>query len=134
MAATDSTFVHRGDRGAETVIYIPSAVRGSVTVTGAATMDTVILNRDGSRIAYVAPTGRLGYGVTVGSPGTALIGTVRTAAVAPVPPISEQQAREVADQAISQAQTSSNPMIARNAALASTLGTLLLGPSDPAAS
>jgi hypothetical protein len=134
MAATDSAFVHRGDRGAETVIYIPSVVRGSVTVTGAATKDTVILNPDGSRIAYVAPTGRLGYGVTVGSPGTALIGAVRTAAVAPLPPISEQQAREVAEQAIFQAQTSSSPMIASNAALAGTLGTLLLGPSDPAAS
>ncbi|MGO8870088.1 MAG: cellulase family glycosylhydrolase [Acidimicrobiales bacterium] len=133
MAATDSTGVPVGDRGAETVVYIPSTVGGAVTVTGAAILDTVVRTPDGSRIAYVAPTGTSNYGVTVGSPGTALIGAVSSEATNPLPAISEAQARQVAEQAIAEALASSNPTIAGNAGLAGTLGTLLLGTSDPAA-
>jgi hypothetical protein len=58
---------------------------------------------------------------------------VRTAAVSPLPPITELQARQVAEDALTLAKASTNPSIAGNAALAGTLGALLLGSTDPAA-
>ena len=70
MEATGSGAVRRGDRAAETAVYISSTVRGDVKVTGAAVLDATVINPDGSRLAYVAPTGDSGYGVTVGSPST----------------------------------------------------------------
>jgi hypothetical protein len=63
MRATSSFRVVPGDRSAETEIYIPPLVRGQVTVDGAAMLDTVVTNPDGSRIAYVATTGGGAYGV-----------------------------------------------------------------------
>ena len=68
MAAAGTGRVRRGDRAAETVVYIPPSVKGSVAVSGAAELDTVVVNPDGSRIAYVAPTRNSGYGLTVGGP------------------------------------------------------------------
>jgi endoglycosylceramidase len=133
LSARDAHKVDRGDRSAETTIYIPSSVHGSVAVTGAAVLDTVVRNDDGSRLAYVAPTGRSGYGITVGAPGAALANEVRTAAASPLPPITEPQARQVAEDALARAKASTDPSIASNAALAGTLGALLLGPTDPAA-
>jgi endoglycosylceramidase len=133
MAATDARPVKRGDRAAETVVFIPSSVGGSVSVTGAARLDTVVRNPDGSRTAYVAPRGGAAYGVVVGAATPALIDAVRTAAASPLPPISEPQARQAAEHALSQAEASTNATIASNAALAGTLGALLLGPTDPAA-
>jgi len=41
-------------------------VRGAVSVSGAARLDTVVMNPDGSRLALVAPTGAGHYGVRVG--------------------------------------------------------------------
>jgi hypothetical protein len=133
MAATDPRPVRRGDRAAETVVYIPRRVPGSVSVTGAARLDTVVRNPDGSRMAYVAPTGRAGYGVAVGPAGRTMSKAVRAAGLSPLPPISESAARQVAEHALSQAEASSNASIASNAALAGTLGSLLLGTTDPAA-
>ncbi len=60
--------VHRGDRGAETLVYIPATVHGAVTITGGAVLDTVTSNPDGSRYAYVAPTGDSRYEIKVGRP------------------------------------------------------------------
>jgi len=133
MAATGAGKVRRGDRNAETVVYIPSSAHGSVNVTGAAVLDTVTTNPDGSRDAYVAPDGSSNYGVEVGHPTTLLIAAVDAAAAHPLPPISEPQARQLAEQVITQSEQSSNKNIASNAALASSLATLLLGTTDPAA-
>ena len=133
MAAAGTAAVRRGDRGAETVVYIPAGVAGAVTVDGGATLDTVVRNPDGSRTAYVAPTGGSRYGVEVGSPGASLVATVDAAAADPLPPIGEPQARQAAEQAIAAAARSSTPSIAAKAALATTLAGLLLGTSDPAA-
>ena len=66
MRATSMVPVQPGDRGHETIVYVPPLVRGNVTVDGAARLDTVVTNPDGSRDAYVAPTGAGTYGVTVG--------------------------------------------------------------------
>jgi endoglycosylceramidase len=134
MAASGTVGVHRGDRDAETVVYIPDTVRGPVGVTGAAALDAVVDNPDGSRDAYVAPTGTGRYGVEVGVPAPSLVAAVDAAAASPPPPISEPVARQEAEQVIAQAEQSSDPAIAENASLASTLATLLLGTSDPAAS
>ena len=109
------------------------AVKGSVAVSGAAELDTVVVNPDGSRIAYVAPTRSSGYGLTVGGPANALVESVNAEAAAPLPPIGEVQARQAAEATIAQAKASSDPTIASNAALAGTLASLLLGTSDPVA-
>ncbi len=132
MVATDSSPIRRGDRSAETAIYIPNTVQGRVEVSGAAMLDTVVQNPDGSRLAYVAPTGGSEYGVTVGGPDATLQRAVAAAAVAPPQPISEPQARQVTEGALSQAADSSNPAIKGNAALAADLAGMLLGTSDPA--
>jgi endoglycosylceramidase len=67
MAATSGTRVNPGDADRETDVYIPPLVRGAVAVTGAAVLDTVRTNPDGSRDAMVAPTGDGPYGAQVGS-------------------------------------------------------------------
>jgi endoglycosylceramidase len=133
MVASGATDVRRGDRNAETVVYIPSTVHGTVNVTGAATLDTVTGNPDGSRDAYVAPTGSSDYGVQVGSPGASVLAAVDAAAATPLPPISEAQARQEVEQVVAQAGRSAVPSIASNAALADTLASILLGTTDPAA-
>lgn len=66
MNAADGTRVRRGDRGRETMVYVPPGVPGAVGVTGAAALDTVVSEPDGSRLLYVAPTGGGAYAVTVG--------------------------------------------------------------------
>ncbi len=134
MMATDSGPVRRGNRAKETVVYIPSTLHGRVGVSGAAVIDAVVQNPDGSRLAYVAPTGGSEYGVTVGGPDPALQRAVADAAVAPPQPISEPEARQAAEQALSQAAGSSDPNVKSNAALAADLAGMLLGTSDPAGS
>ena len=54
-----------GDRSHETEVYIPPLVRGTVSISGAAQLDAVVTNPDGSRLAYVAPTGHGAYGAAV---------------------------------------------------------------------
>ncbi len=132
MLATDSSRARRGNRSAETVVYIPSTVHGRVAVSGSSTLDAMVQNPDGSRLAYVAPVGHGGYGVTVGGPDAMLQQAVAAAATAPPAPISESQARQITEEALSQAASSSNPTIKGNAALASALADTLLGASDPA--
>ena len=73
MVAAGGGVVHHGDRGAETLVYIPATVHGSVTVTGGAILDKVTSNPDGSRDAYVAPTGRSRYGIEVGMPSSSMV-------------------------------------------------------------
>jgi hypothetical protein len=65
MTATSTRPVTPGSSDQETVVYIPPLVRGGVTVDGAARVDQVVTNPDGSRDAYVAPTGGGTYGVRV---------------------------------------------------------------------
>ncbi len=132
MLATDSSPVRRGNRSAETTVYIPSTVHGRVAVSGSASLDAVVQNPDGSRLAYVAPGGHGGYGITVGGPDATLEQAVAAAATTPLAPISEPQARQVTEKALSEAASSSNPTIKGNAALAAALADTLLGTSDPA--
>ena len=67
----------------------------------------------------------------VGPDGTSVASVTLRLADHPLAPISEPQARAIALQALAVAEASSNPQIKRNAALAGTLATLLLGSSDP---
>jgi hypothetical protein len=63
MTAASRTPIAPGSRDHETEVYIPPLVRGSVSVSGAAVLDVVQSQPDGSRIAYVAPTGAGAYRV-----------------------------------------------------------------------
>ena len=65
MTATASTPVTPGDEHRETLVVIPPGLGGVPTTTGAAVLDRVVDNPDGSRWVWVAPTGGA-YGVDVG--------------------------------------------------------------------
>jgi endoglycosylceramidase len=65
MSAGSRTRVVPGTLALETEVYIPPLVRGVVSVHGAAVLDTVQDNPDGSRLALVAPTGGGTYAVNV---------------------------------------------------------------------
>jgi endoglycosylceramidase len=65
MMAKDPNRVAIGDRLDETVVSIPAAATGSVSVGGAARLDAVVANPDGTRYAYVAPTGGGAYSVAI---------------------------------------------------------------------
>jgi endoglycosylceramidase len=65
MSASDSQRVPRGARDRETVVYLPATLTSPVHVTGAAVLDEVVAQPDGSRLAYVAPTGAGAYGLTL---------------------------------------------------------------------
>ena len=124
-------------------LYVPATVTGPVRVSGDATLAAVVRAPDGSRLVFVGPTGRRcrqpcgrppsagRYDVTVGIGGPAMAEAVLHLADAPLPPISEPQARAVALHALAVAETSSNHQIKKNAALAAALATLLLGTTDP---
>jgi hypothetical protein len=66
MSASSSRRVRAGRREQETVVYVPGSVTGAIAVSGAAQLDAVVVNPDGSRGVYVAPTGGGLYGVAVG--------------------------------------------------------------------
>jgi hypothetical protein len=66
MRATSRSSVKPGARDLETEVYIPPTDSGPVSVNGAATLDAVVRNPDGSRLALVAPIGAGTYGVGVG--------------------------------------------------------------------
>jgi hypothetical protein len=132
MVALGEGKVSRGDRSAETLLYIPTTVHGSVSVSGGATLDTVTTNPDGSRYIYVAPTGSTQYEISVGTPSSSMVASVGAAAKNPPQPITEPEARQAVEQFITQAEQSPSNSIAGNAHLAGTLATLLLGNSDPA--
>jgi hypothetical protein len=65
MTAASRSPIAPGSRANETEVYIPPLVRGSVSVSGAAVLDVVQSQPDGSRIAYVAPNGAGTYRVEV---------------------------------------------------------------------
>ncbi len=66
MSAFSTTKVTPGHGDQETEVYVPPLVRGTVSVSGAAVLDTIVTNPDGSREAFVAPTGGGAYGVREG--------------------------------------------------------------------
>ncbi|MHB8594914.1 MAG: cellulase family glycosylhydrolase, partial [Acidimicrobiales bacterium] len=66
MRATDEHGVTPGTTDEETILYVPSSVTGTASVHGAALLDTVTFNPDGSRLVLVAPTGHGAYGVSIG--------------------------------------------------------------------
>jgi hypothetical protein len=47
------------------VVFVPATVTGAVNVSGAAVLDRVVTEPDGTRFAYVAPTGPGAYAVGV---------------------------------------------------------------------
>ncbi|HEY1989791.1 MAG TPA: cellulase family glycosylhydrolase [Acidimicrobiales bacterium] len=65
MSAISRSAVKPGARDLETEVYIPATDSGSVRVNGVATLDAVVQNPDGSRLAWVALTGAGTYGVEV---------------------------------------------------------------------
>ena len=81
----------------------------------------------------MAPTGTSRYGIEVGKPSGSMVAAVNSAAVHPLPPISEPQARQMVEQFITRAKQSPDSTIAGNAGLVDTLAGLLLGTTDPAA-
>ena len=66
MTASSSQPVRPGPHAVETDVYVPRTVLGPVSVVGAAVLDRVVSNPDGSRDALVAPTGAGSYSVAVG--------------------------------------------------------------------
>jgi hypothetical protein len=127
MVATDASAVHVGDRAAETTVYLPVRAGHQVVVSGAAVLDAVVSRPDGSRLAYVAPTGRGRYTVRVGPPDP----TVQSAAVqrasSPLAPITEPQARAQLQAGLAQIAMSNNPKIRSAAGEAPALLGALFG-------
>jgi endoglycosylceramidase len=66
MHATADHPVRRGDTTRETVVFIPAAATGAVSVSGLAVVDRVVTEPDGTRLAYAAPTAAGAYSVAVG--------------------------------------------------------------------
>jgi hypothetical protein len=65
MTASSSRPVMPGDRARETVVRLPAPAGGQVHISGAARLDAVVGDGTGARLAYVAPTGRGTYSVSV---------------------------------------------------------------------
>jgi endoglycosylceramidase len=65
VSAASDQRVRLGDQRRETLVYLPPTVRGQVSVTGAAVLDRVVLNPDGSRLVQVAPSGNGEYALSV---------------------------------------------------------------------
>ena len=65
MEANATQPVAPGTTGRETAVFIPAHVDGAPWVTGAAVLDREVALPDGSRMVYVAPTGRGDYTVSV---------------------------------------------------------------------
>jgi hypothetical protein len=133
MLATSTEAGRRGDRQTDTVIAVPSSVRGAVKVSGAAALDSVVTRPDGSRLAYVRTTasGAVHYGVTVGRASLSLIARVAAAASSPLPPISEPMARAMAEEALDSEAHSPDASIRSTAQLVQGLAGLVLGSTDP---
>jgi endoglycosylceramidase len=133
MSATDSVAVPVGSKSSETIIYLPASVKSAVTVGGSAKLDATTRAPDGSRLAFVAPSGgpNGAYSVSVGTPSSSMKSTVEAAAANPLPPISEPNARQVVAATIAAAPNSPNAKVRSNASEVSLLESLLLGSSDP---
>jgi endoglycosylceramidase len=127
--------VATGDHGAETLVYIPPGVPGTVSVSGQAKVDTVVTEPDGSRLASIAPQAdptpnlyslrAVDYTVTVGNVA------VPSQPLTPLKPIGELQARAAVTTALADAAASTDPAIKAKAALAGALAGFIFGPSDP---
>jgi hypothetical protein len=133
MVATSSAAGQRGNRSTDTVIFIPSTVHGAVHVTGAAAVDAVTTRPDASRLAYIRTTkpGSARYGVTVGQAPSALTSRVAAEAATPLQPISEQEARAMAESALDAETHSPDAAIRSTAQLVKGLAGIVLGSSDP---
>jgi endoglycosylceramidase len=138
MWATSTAAGTRGDHQTDTTLFIPSTVHGSVHVTGAAALDSVVTRPDGSRLASVTTTlpspagpGADGYGVTVGRASKALIAQVAGEAANPLQPISEPAARAAAEAALTAETHSPNASIRSTAQLVEGLAGIVLGSTDP---
>jgi hypothetical protein len=133
LSATDPLAVLVGAKSKETTIYLPANVKGAVTVGGSAKLDTTTRAPDGSRLAFVAPSGGPSgaYSIAVGTPSSSMKSTVEGAAISPLPPISEPDARQVVAATIAAAPSSPNAKVRSNASEVSLLESLLLGTTDP---
>jgi len=138
MVATSTTAGRSGDHQTDTMVFIPSTVRGAVRVSGASRLDSVVTRPDGSRLAYVTTTlpGPAGpsanrYGVTVGPASKALMARVAAEASSPLQPISEPAARAAAEGALTAEASSPNASIRSTAQLVEGLASIVLGPTDP---
>jgi hypothetical protein len=133
MSATDPAAVPIGTTSKETTVYLPPNVKGTVTIGGSARLDTTTRAPDGSRVAFVAPSGGANgaYTISVGNPSASMKSSVEAAAANPLPPISEPAARQVVAATIAAAPSSSNPKVRSNASEVSLLESLLLGTTDP---
>ena len=65
MHATADRAVRRGDASRETVVFLPATATGAVSVAGAARLDRVVTEPDGTRLAYAAPTAEGAYSLSV---------------------------------------------------------------------
>jgi endoglycosylceramidase len=65
MHATADRAVAAHQTDAETIVFIPATVSGAVTVSGVAVLDRVVVQPDGTRLAFVRPTAAGGYAVAV---------------------------------------------------------------------
>jgi hypothetical protein len=90
-------------------------------------LDAVISRPDGSRLAYVAPTGAGRYMVTVGSPSPTVTATVAQRSTVALAPITEPQARALLESSLRQFEASGDAKVRANAALAPVLLAELLG-------
>jgi endoglycosylceramidase len=136
MVANSTGAGRRAQYSSDTVVFIPSTVRGTVGVSGTAALDAVVSRPDGSRIAYVtakSPGVAARYEVTVGIPPDSLRARVLHEAANPVPPIPEPTARAMAENALTVEAQSPNPSIRSTAQLIEGLAAIVLGTSDPGA-
>jgi endoglycosylceramidase len=133
MVATSTAVGARGNRSTDTVIFIPSTVHGAVRVTGAAAVDVVQTRPDGSRLAYIRTTkpGAASYGVSVGQAPSSLTSRVAAEAATPLPPISEPEARAMAEASLDAEAHSPDAAIRSTAQLVQGLAGVVLGSSDP---
>ena len=133
MVATSTAAGERGNRSTDTVIFIPSTVHGAVHVTGAAAVDAVDTRPDASRLAYITTTkpGAARYGVTVGQAPSSLTSQVAAEAATPLAPISEPEARAMAEAALDAEAHSPDAAIRSTAQLVQGLAGIVLGSSDP---
>jgi endoglycosylceramidase len=138
MVATATASGHRADKATDTVVFVPSTVRGAVRVSGAAVLDAVVSRPDGSRLAYVtaaippvasnaAPT----YTVSVGTPSAALRAEVAAEASNPPAPIGEPTARAQVVAALNAEAQSPDASVRSTAQLVQGLAGIVLGTTDP---
>ena len=89
--------------------------------------------RTASRLAYITTTkpAAVRYGVTVGRAPSSLTSRVAAEAATPLPPISEPEARAMAEAALDAEAHSPDAAIRSTAQLVQGLAGIVLGSSDP---